>query len=80
MNKPPEISGIVNESTSTAFTSSELQDIDERIARHEKNKRQWPQREWEEKMRALQVRRRSIIDARDHALAQQSRFPVVHGE
>ncbi|QID16261.1 DUF3274 domain-containing protein [Nitrogeniibacter mangrovi] len=80
MNKPPTIPGIVNESTEARLYSSELQNIDERIAAHEQHKGQWPKLEWEEKMRSLQMQRRSIVQAREYALEKQSRFPVVHGE
>lgn len=80
MNKPPIISGVVNESTTTEFYSSVLFDIDTRIARHKQNRSQWPKREWDEKMRGLENERRSVVEVRNYEKKKQSRFPVAHGK
>ena len=74
------IPGIVNESTATSVASRELQAMDERIARLERERGQWPPREWDERMRDLQ-RQRHLLDAmHDSAQRQQALFPVAHGQ
>ena len=78
MNKPPTIPGLVNESTTTQATSSELHQIDERIAQLEKEKDRWPKREWEERLRDLQRQRRQAEVLGSRARDAQSLFPVAH--
>ncbi|HJV25933.1 MAG TPA: DUF3274 domain-containing protein [Aromatoleum sp.] len=80
MNKPPALSGIVNESTMANYASGELQAIDERIARLERERSQWPQREWDERMRDLRRQRRTLEHAYENARREQSLFPVAHGQ
>lgn len=80
MNKPLVIPGLVNESTESALYDGELNRIDERIARLEHERSQWPAREWEARMRDLQRQRRSIEHMHDMTRQRDTRFPVVHTE
>ena len=80
MNKPPVIPGLVSESTDSALYDWELNRIDERIARLERERSQWPAREWEERMRDLQRQRKSIGHMHEMTRLRDTRFPVVHAE
>lgn len=80
MNKPPTIPGIVNESTAVNHYDRGLQEIDDRIARLERERSRWPAREWEERMRDLQRQRRTVEQMQDFARREQSLFPVIHGQ
>ena len=61
-------------------TQRERQAMDERIARLERERGQWPPREWDERMRDLQRQRHLLEAMHDNALRQQSLFPVAHGQ
>ena len=80
MNKPPSIPGLVNESTESALYDGELRRIDERIARLERERSQWPIREWEERMRELKRQRRSVEQMHDMTRQRDTRFPVVNAD
>ncbi|NMF91029.1 T6SS effector phospholipase Tle3 domain-containing protein [Aromatoleum petrolei] len=80
MNKPSAISGIVNVSTATNSSSRALMEIDERIARLERERGRWSPREWDELMRDLQRERHTLEQMHDNARREQSLFPVAHGQ
>ncbi|MCB1950693.1 MAG: DUF3274 domain-containing protein [Zoogloeaceae bacterium] len=80
MNKPPAIPGLVNESTETEGYAAALQDIDARIAKHEREQAHWPSLEWDHKMRGLQAERGALLTSYKAARERQSRYPVVHAD
>jgi hypothetical protein len=80
MNKPPEIPGIVNETTTMRVYSNELQRLDEQIARMNSEKSRWPTVEWQERMRGLQAQRATLLSAEKASTRDSQLFPVEHQE
>ncbi|MCZ4303490.1 DUF3274 domain-containing protein [Zoogloeaceae bacterium G21618-S1] len=80
MNKPPAIPGLVNESTEIEGYAAALQDIDTKIAKHERERAHWPSLEWDHKMRGLQAERGTLLTSYKAARERQSRYPVVHAD
>lgn len=78
MNKPLNVTGIVNERTEVDHYRRSLNEIDDRIARLERERNRWPQREWDERMRDLQRERRTAEHAYVASRRNTNVFPVVH--
>lgn len=73
MNHPPSIAGVVNQTTIGVVTDAQLRDVDNKIARLEREKGHWQEREWHERRRSLQRERDEMVRVAESL----ERFPVA---